>query len=284
MKILVTGSKGQLGSEIKFLSPHHNHDFVFIDFDDLDLTKTETIIPYLTTINPDFIVNCAAYTAVDKAEDESDIAAQINEHAPSEIAKYCKESGCRLIHISTDYVFDGNFDRPITEDDKPNPKSVYGQTKLAGENAVLDTLASAYVIRTSWVYSEFGNNFVKTMVRLGKEKDEINVVSDQFGTPTWARDLAGFILSLIPEINKGNDQPGIYHFSNEGEISWYNFAQRIIELSSINCKVNPIGTNQFPTKAKRPSYSVLDKSKLKTNFDFDVPNWQDSLRHYIDNV
>jgi dTDP-4-dehydrorhamnose reductase len=284
MKILVTGSKGQLGSEIKFLSPHHNHNFVFIDFDDLDLTKTETIIPYLTTINPDFIVNCAAYTAVDKAEDESDMAAQINEHAPSEIAKYCKESGCRLIHISTDYVFDGSFDRPITEDDKPNPQSVYGQTKLAGENAVLATLANAYVIRTSWVYSEFGNNFVKTMVRLGKEKDEINVVSDQFGTPTWARDLAGFILSLIPEINKGNDQPGIYHFSNDGEISWYDFAQRIIELSSINCKVNPIGTNQFPKKAKRPSYSVLDKSKLKTNFDFNVPNWQDSLRHYIDNI
>ncbi|MEQ8926126.1 MAG: dTDP-4-dehydrorhamnose reductase, partial [Fulvivirga sp.] len=220
MKILVTGSKGQLGSEIKYLSTDYNYEFVFIDFNELDLSKTESICPFLSGINPDFIINCAAYTAVDKAEDEPLLAAKINEHAPAEIAKYCNESGCRLIHISTDYVFDGVFDRPITEEDKPNPKSVYGKTKLEGEKAILTSLKNVYILRTSWVYSEFGNNFVKTMIRLGQERDEINVASDQFGSPTWARDLANAILTLISEINDGNDVPGIYHFSNEGEISW----------------------------------------------------------------
>lgn len=284
MKILVTGSKGQLGSEIKFLSTDHNYDFVFIDLDELNLSKTETILPYLSKINPEFIINCAAYTAVDKAEDEPDLAALINDKAPAIIANFCKESGCRLIHISTDYVFDGNFDRPINEDDKPNPTSVYGATKSNGEKVILSQLSDAYIIRTSWVYSEFGNNFVKTMMRLGKEREEINVVSDQFGTPTWARDLARTILFLISKVIEGKDKPGLYHYSNEGAITWYDFAKKIMELSSINCMVNPITTSQFPTKAKRPSYSVLDKSKFKSNFDLKVPEWQDSLKKYLDNI
>ena len=281
MKILVTGSKGQLGSEIRFLSTNYNFEFVFVDFEELDLSKTESIHPFLKNVNPDFIINCAAYTAVDKAEDEPEIAAQINEHAPAEIAKFCRESDCRLIHISTDYVFDGKFDRPIKEDDLPNPTSVYGLTKLNGEKAIQEELTNYYIIRTSWVYSKFGNNFVKTMMRLGEERDEINVVSDQFGTPTWARDLAKTILTIISEINKGNDHPGIYHFSNEGEISWFDFAVEIMRLANLDCKVNPIATADYPTRAKRPGYSVLDKSKLKLVFGQNMTSWKESLALYL---
>ena len=281
MKILVTGSKGQLGSEIEYLSSNYNFNFIFIDLEELDLTDTKSIIPFLKNINPDFIINCAAYTAVDKAEDESKLATQINEHAPAEIAKYCQISGCRLIHISTDYVFDGVFDRPINETDKPNPKSVYGQTKLDGENAILNLLPNAYIIRTAWVYSEFGNNFVKTMMRLGHERNELNVVSDQYGTPTWARDLAASILKIISEIERGNDKPGVYHYSNEGAISWFEFAKKIMELAKIHCQVNPIETKDYPTKADRPKYSVLDKSKIKLAFDVNIPNWKDSLENYL---
>lgn len=281
MKVLVTGAKGQLGSEIRFLSPQYNYEFQFIDLDELDLTQLGEIEPYLSIQKPDFIINCAAYTAVDKAEDDIDLCEKLNALAPGTIAEYCTNNGCRLIHISTDYVFDGNFDRPISEDDKPNPKSVYGQTKLAGENAVLDTAASAYVIRTSWVYSEFGNNFVKTMLRLGKEKDEIGVVADQYGSPTWARDLAYAILKIIDEVKNGNDHPGIYHCSNEGAISWFDFASEIIKVADFKCKVNPITTAQFPTKAIRPKYSVLDKSKIAATFKVNVPIWVDSVNKYL---
>lgn len=281
MKILVTGAKGQLGSEINYLSNEYNFDFVFADIDELDLTKTELIQPFLSSISPDFIINCAAYTAVDKAEDEPELARSINAETPKEIAKYCKISGCRLIHISTDYVFDGNFDRPIREDDKPNPTSVYGKTKLDGEKTIQSILTNSYIIRTSWVYSEFGNNFVKTMIRLGSEREELNVVSDQFGTPTWARDLAHCILVIISHIENGNDQPGIYHYSNDGEISWYDFAVEIMNQHSLSCKVNPITSDQFPTKARRPKYGVLDKSKIKTNYNCRIPNWKVSLKKYV---
>jgi dTDP-4-dehydrorhamnose reductase len=280
MKILVTGAKGQLGSEIKFLSPQYDYEFIFIDLDELDLTKLDEIPTYLSNQNPDFIINCAAYTAVDKAEDDIELAEIINAKAPKIIAEYCAKSDCRLIHISTDYVFDGDFKRPIVETDTPNPKSVYGQSKLNGENAIKELLVNVYIIRTSWVYSEFGNNFVKTMLRLGKEKDKINVVSDQFGTPTWARDLAHAILKIIGQIENGIDHPGIYHYSNEGVISWYDFAIEIMSLAKLNCKVNPITTSDFPTKANRPKYSVLDKTKIKEIMKVQIPNWRESLGIY----
>ena len=240
MKVLVTGAKGQLGSEIKILSEQFDHEFHFIDLDELDLTRINEIPLYLSRKNPDYIINCAAYTAEDKAEDDIELVQIINAKAPEKIAEYCAKSGCRLIHISTDYVFDGNFNRPISETDIPNPKSIYGKSKLDGEADILALLDNAFIIRTSWVYSEFGNNFVKTMLRLGAEKDEINVVSYQYGTPTWAYDLAEAILKIIDQIEEGNDHPGLYHFSNEGAISWYDFAVEIMRLANLNCKVNPI--------------------------------------------
>jgi dTDP-4-dehydrorhamnose reductase len=284
MKIVVTGSKGQLGSEIKFLSPQHEFGFIFIDLEELDLTKLDEIPTYLSTQNPDFIINCAAYTAVDRAEDEFVLADIINAKAPAKIAQYCAESGCRLIHISTDYVFDGNFKKPIEESDKPNPRSVYGKTKLAGENAILILLSNAYIIRTSWVYSEFGNNFVKTMLRLGNEKADISVVSDQVGTPTWARDLAETILKIIHQIEVGKDHPGIYHFSNGGTISWYNFGYEIMNLANLNCKVHPISTSDYPTRAERPQYSVLSKSKIKSQLEINIPHWKESLKSCLNNM
>lgn len=277
MKILVTGAEGQLGSEIRELSINTNYSFEFIDRKELDLTKLESIIPFLEHSNPDFIINCAAYTAVDKAEDEPEIAQLINAKAPEKIAEYCSKNGKRLIHISTDYVFDGNFSKPIIESDKPNPQSVYGKTKLDGENAINHLLGNAYIIRTAWVYSPFGNNFVKTMLRLGKEKDEINVVSDQIGSPTYARDLAEAILNIIKEINNGNDMPGVYHYSNEGVCSWYDFAAEIMKQAGLDCKVNPITTKEFPTKAKRPAYSVLNKAKVKNQFKLETHSWSKSL-------
>ena len=284
MKILVTGAKGQLGSEIRYLSGVQSHEFDFIDFEELDLTKSDLIVPFLSAKQPDFIINCAAYTAVDNAEDELDLAVQINKIAPAEIAKYCKESGCRLIHISTDYVFDGNFSRPINEGDSPNPKSVYGQSKLDGEKAVQQLLSDAYIIRTSWVYSEFGNNFVKTMLRLGSEKEEISVVADQYGTPTWARDLADAILQIVNQTTTGNDVPGIYHYSNEGEISWCDFAVEIIKQTKLKCKVNPITTLEYPTKAERPKNSVLSKAKISDTFLINIPSWDVSLNKFLSNI
>ena len=283
MKLLVTGAKGQLGSEIKYLSSKLDFEFEFIDREELDLSSTEAIIPLLNKINPDYIINCAAYTAVDRAEDETELAQLINVDAPREIAVFCKNNGSRLIHISTDYVFDGDFNRPINEEDNPNPQSVYGQTKLEGEKAIRQFLKDAYIIRTAWVYSSFGNNFVKTMLRLGKEKDELNVVSDQIGSPTYARDLAAAILQIIIEIENGNDQPGLYHFSNDGECSWYEFASEIMSMAELNCKVNPIPTSEFPTKAERPKYSVLDKTKIKSRFALNIPTWSVSLQNVLKN-
>jgi len=283
MKILVTGAKGQLGSEIKVLSADKNFSFEFIDQDELDLTKLESIEPFLNHSNPDFIVNCAAYTAVDKAEDEPTLAEMINAKAPKTIATYCKKNLKRLIHISTDYVFDGDFKRPIREDDQPNPQSVYGKTKLDGEKNVLEILTNAYIIRTAWVYSTFGNNFVKTMLKLGKERDELNVVSDQIGSPTYARDLGSAILHIIEEIKKGNDQPGIYHYSNEGICSWYDFAGEIMQLANLICQIKPISTAEFPTKAKRPAYSVLNKDKISGCFKLVAPHWKNSLKTLLTN-
>ncbi len=281
MKIVVTGAKGQLGSEIKFLAPQYQYEFHFIDLDELDLTKLDEISLYLSKYDPDYIINCAAYTAVDKAEDDVIMADIINAKAPEKIAEYCVKSSCRLIHISTDYVFDGNFDRPIIETDIPNPKSVYGQTKLDGESAILALLDNAYIIRTSWVYSRFGNNFVKTMLRLGSERDDLSVVSDQFGTPTWARDLAETILIIIQQIQTGNDYPGIYHFSNDGAISWYDFAVEIMNQAELNCKVHKIQTSEYPTRAERPKYSVLDKTNIRNILNVKITNWKKSLSRHL---
>lgn len=284
MKILVTGANGQLGSEIKQLSTKNDYNFEFIDREELDLNNLGSIGQFLNISNPNFIINCAAYTAVDKAEDEPELARIINADAPNEIAKFCKANCSRLIHISTDYVFDGDFDRPIKESDRPNPKSVYGKTKLEGEKAVNEILDSAYIIRTAWVYSAFGSNFVKTMLRLGKEREELNVVDDQIGSPTYARDLAAAILHIIQEIEKGNDQPGLYHFSNEGVCSWYDFACEIMEIAELDCKVNAIPTSEFPTKAKRPAYSVLDKTKLKQAYGIGIKHWSNSLSNCLSEI
>lgn len=277
MKILVTGANGQLGSEVRDLSTNYPYDFEFIDLNELDLTKTGEITPFLQRSDPDFIINCAAYTAVDKAEDEPAVANIINAQVPGIIAEYSQQNNARLIHISTDYVFDTNIAEPIGENMTPDPQSVYGKTKWSGEKAINGFLKNAYIIRTSWVYSSFGNNFVKTMIRLGQEREEISVVDDQYGTPTYARDLAEAIFTIVGQVINGHDVPGTYHFSNEGSGSWYDFAVRIMELAAVNCRVKPIPTSSYPTKAKRPSYSVLNKAKIKATFAPNIPHWTESL-------
>ena len=266
-KILVTGCNGQLGNEIKLLIP----DAVFTDADILDITDEVAVNAFIKENSIDTIINCAAYTAVDKAEDDADLAKKVNEDGPKNLAK----TGCKIIHISTDYVFDGSNCRPYTPDDKTNPISVYGKTKLNGENAVAKFAKEYVIIRTAWLYSSFGNNFVKTMRRLGSERETLNVVCDQTGTPTYAKDLAEAIVRILPQLNEANS--GIYHFSNEGTCSWYDFAVEIMALSDLACKVSPILSADYPTKATRPFYSVLDKSKLKKTFNITIPHWKESL-------
>lgn len=283
MKIIVTGSSGQVGSEIRSLSANHpDHKFIFCDKNDMDLSSSEAIEKYLTEKEFDLIINCGAYTQVDQAEDEPDLARKINADAPKTIASVCKQKNARLIHISTDYVFNGRHYRPITEEDIPNPDSVYGQTKLEGEQGVIATLPASYVIRTSWVYSTFGSNFVKTMIRLSKERDKLTIVSDQVGTPTYARHLADTILTIAEKIDTEDDKPGIYHFSNEGACSWYDFAYTIMQETGKNCLITPILSADFPTKATRPFYSVLDKSKIKQTFDITIPHWTKGLQSYLE--
>ena len=267
-KILVTGSNGQLGSELKELLPNA----IFTDADVLDITNPNAINSFVKNNNIEIIINCAAYTAVDKAEDEHELAQRINCDGPKNLA----ETGCKIIHISTDYVFDGKACQPYTPDNKPAPISVYGKTKLAGETAVIESAKEYIIIRTAWLYSSYGNNFVKTMRRLGSERETINVVYDQIGSPTYAKDLAETIVKILPQMN--NNTNGIYHFSNEGVCSWYDFAKEIMELSNLSCKVSPILSAEYPTKATRPFYSVLDKSKLRKTFNISIPHWKESLR------
>lgn len=276
--VLVTGSKGQLGNEISLIAPDYNFlSFVFIDKEEVDISDEEKLNHYLGQFKIDYIINCAAYTAVDLAEKEQEIAQKVNELAPLFLAKYCKQNSVRLIHISTDYVFDGESNKPINETSPTNPLSVYGITKLAGEKRIQEILSNAYIFRTAWVYSVFGKNFVKTMLNLGRQKDQLNVVVDQVGTPTCARDLANTILVVIKNIEEGNDVPGIYHYTNEGVTSWYDFAVAIFELAGLNCKVNAIPSSAYPTPARRPVFSVLDKSKIKQTFTLDIPHWRVSL-------
>lgn len=272
--ILVTGANGQLGSEIKYLSQFHNFSFLFTDIDELDITRIDDIRAFFSSHKIDYVVNCAAYTAVDKAEEEKELADLVNHAAARNLAIISKEFKKKLIHISTDFVFDGNLSIPYTENDKTNPGSVYGTTKLAGEKAVLKYGREIIIIRTSWLYSSYGNNFVKTMIRLSKERDSLGIVSDQIGTPTYARDLAETILHII---NSGNFQSGIYHYSNEGAASWYDFAKAIVEMAGIKCNIYPIETVQYPTPTKRPSYSVLNKAKIKSVYKINIPDWKNSL-------
>ncbi|MBR3501481.1 MAG: dTDP-4-dehydrorhamnose reductase [Alphaproteobacteria bacterium] len=268
---LITGSNGQLGTELSKLLP----EAILTDVADLDITDETAVKAYVEAHNVDTIINCAAYTAVDKAEDDTELAAKININGPRNLAK----SGARIVHISTDYVFDGQGYKPYQPEDEANPVSVYGKTKLAGEQEVLKYANEAIIIRTAWLYSPYGNNFVKTMRRLGAEKESLNVVADQIGTPTYAADLAKAIAQILPQISPQNK--GVYHFTNEGVCSWYDFARKIMELSELKCKVNPIPSSAYPTKATRPFYSVLDKSKIKNTFNIEIPHWEESLKECL---
>lgn len=280
--ILVTGAEGQLGCEIKVLSKHEpEYNFIFIDKKEVDLTNERDFLSFTDKYNFKYLINCAAYTAVDLAENEKELAREVNESVPEMLARFCKSKGVRLIHISTDYVFDGSGNRPITESIAPNPISVYGKTKLNREKRAIEIDNYAYVIRTSWVYSSHGKNFVKTMLTLGKQRDELNVVYDQIGSPTNATDLAEVIITIIKKIENGIDNPGIYHYSNEGAVSWFDFAVEIMRLANLKCKINPILTYEYPTAAQRPVFSVLDKSKIKKAFDIKIPHWTKSLEKTI---
>ena len=274
--VLVTGANGQLGQCIKDLQPKYpDLRFIFTDYLDLDITNLDQVKTFFNENNLDYCINCAAYTAVDKAETEKELAHKINVTGPENLALTCKANNVILIHVSTDFVFDGKSKKPYSETDKPNPLGVYGKTKLDGEKAIQNSIMSYFIIRTSWLYSEHGNNFVKTMLRLTESRDKISVVSDQIGSPTYAGDLAQAIIKII-EIN--SDTYGLYHFSNDGEVSWFDFAKAIFVASKKDIKVTPINTKDYPTAAKRPKYSVLDKAKIKAISKIEINFWEDSLK------
>jgi dTDP-4-dehydrorhamnose reductase len=284
--ILITGAKGQLGNDLKVVSKKYfGYDFLFTDVDTLDITDAKKTESFIQKAKPDWIINCAAYTQVDKAESDYQAALMINGTGVKNIADSIKDSTCRFIHISTDYVFDGNSNVPYTDSSQVNPMSAYGRSKLEGEKAALKHYGSM-VIRTSWLYSSFGNNFVKTVIRLANEKDSVRIVSDQTGSPTYARDLAEAILQIISGVirNQLAFNSGIYHYSNEGVCSWYDFALAIIEESGINCQVVPISTAEYPTAAKRPAYSVLNHSKIRENYNLTIPHWRLSLRNCLKEI
>jgi dTDP-4-dehydrorhamnose reductase len=288
--ILVTGANGQLGKELQTAATFYpQYNFLFAGREILAIENDAAVKKYFTDHTIDFCINCAAYTAVDKAEAETDQAFVINATATGYLAAACKAHHAVFIHVSTDYVFDGNGTQPYKESDTTNPVSVYGQSKLKGESLALENNADAIIIRTSWVYSSFGNNFVKTMLRLMKERDSINVVNDQCGRPTYAADLANAILKIVEQKSKGKSQNSkndlignIFNYSNDGDvITWYDFAVAIKELSGSKCMVNPIPTTQYPTPAKRPQYSVLDTAKIKATFNIQIPQWKDSLQQCL---
>jgi dTDP-4-dehydrorhamnose reductase len=309
-RILVTGKNGQLGQSILAIaSAYPQYDFVFVGREELDLSSSQSTADYFSKNAFDVMINCAAYTAVDKAESEPELANQINHLAVKQLAEIAKQQNASLIHISTDYVFDGTQHRPYIESEATAPQGVYGDTKLKGEQAMQSVNPKGCILRTSWVYSEFGNNFVKTMLRLGKERDSLNVIFDQVGSPTYATDLAEAILAVLshtllgaesqsmPQVGHSELAEGsskseedssvthqndagvkIYHYSNEGVCSWYDFAKAIFELSGMDCKVFPIETKDYPTPAKRPHYSLMNKAKIKQAYGLDIPYWRDSLK------
>lgn len=279
MVVLVTGANGQLGQSLRFVAPNYPElEFVFCASSDLDISNPDNCEAVFARIKPNFCVNAAAYTAVDKAESEGARAYLINVIGAQNIAEACKKHTTILLHVSTDFVFDGSKKSPYTEEDIPNPTGVYGQTKLDGEKSIQSVFDHYYIIRTSWVYSQFGNNFMKTMLRLASERDSLSVVNDQIGTPTNAVDLAE---ALVRIITSGFQLPassfGIYNFSNEGHCSWYDFAKKIFEINGISINLQPIPTSSFPTPAKRPQYSVLDKAKIKKVFGLEISNWEQAL-------
>ncbi|MEI6865495.1 dTDP-4-dehydrorhamnose reductase [Flavicella sp.] len=282
MKILVTGANGQLGSEIKERQEDFpNWNFLFCDVSELDITNLEAVESFVSKNEISAIVNCAAYTAVDLAETNIECCEAVNVMGAKNLAIVADKNKIKYIHTSTDFVFDGHHYLPYKEKDCPNPMTVYGRTKLQGEQEVLNKCPKSIVIRTAWLYSSYGGNFVKTMQRLGREREQLNVIFDQVGTPTWAGDLAGVILEIIRELEKGGSQKGLYHYSNEGLASWYDFAVEIMELSNLDCKVLPIETKEYPTPAPRPAYSVLNKSKIKNDFGLEIPHWKQSLKKCI---
>ncbi len=281
--ILITGSKGQLGSELNLLSKSYSgYDFIFTDLDNLDITDSEKTAGFIQKTRPDWIINCAAYNLVDKAESEPDKAIQINGAAVKNLAESVSGSECKFIHVSTDYVFDGSSNVPYNESSETNPQSSYGRSKLAGErNALLHN--GTMIIRTAWLYSSFGANFVKTILPRAKENDSLRVVFDQIGSPTYAADLADAIMKIIAGVirNKIAFNAGIYHYSNEGVCSWYDFAEAIVREAGIQCKVLPILSRDYPSAARRPFYSVLDKTKIKETYNLEIPHWSSSLKKCI---
>jgi dTDP-4-dehydrorhamnose reductase len=284
MKILVTGGNGQLGSSLKkFSGDYKDHDFTFIDVQDLDLTDSSGMNNFLSEHKPGIVINCAAYTAVDKAESEPGMAMAVNATVPGVMAGICAKSGIRLIHISTDYVFDGKSYMPYKETDPVNPVSVYSKSKLEGETRILQENVKGIIIRTSWLYSEYGQNFVKTILKKGKELGKLRVVYDQIGGPTYAGDLARALLHILPQVAE-MDSMEIYHYADEGAISWFDFAHAIIGISGINCSLEPIESKDFPSPAARPAYSVFNKAKIKEQFGLTIPYWRTSLKECLSNM
>jgi len=286
MKLLVTGANGQLGRSIQRIiaSAKQVNEFVFVGRDELNFSQNDNLEKYFKENSFDVVINCAAYTAVDKAEEQQELANQINHVAVEKLAEIAQKNNIKLIHISTDYVFDGESPHSYTETDKTNPINIYGETKLAGEKALQAIMpTNAIIIRTSWVYSEYGNNFVDIMLKLGKNRDELNVVNDQVGSPTYAIDLANTILKIIDskDYQTKNQATEIYHYSNKGKVSWYEFAKEIFELAGIYCVVKPITTKQYPTPAKRPKNTFMNKAKISETFSVSIPNWKESLNTCI---
>ena len=287
MRVLITGSNGQLGSEIRELETNYKKlDLVFKDLPALDICNFNLLQSFIIDNNINAVINCAAYTAVDKAEQDAEIAEEVNSKGVLNLVNALKSVNGKLIHISTDYVFNGDHFMPYNESDCVSPTGVYGETKREGELAVINSALDAIVIRTSWLYSSYGNNFVKTMLRLAKQKEELSVIFDQVGTPTYARDLAKTCLEILCGDSSVNisKNGNLYHYSNEGVASWYDFAISIMKMGGENCKVIPIQTKDYPTLAKRPHYSILNKTKIKSDFKIEIPYWRDSLKDCIEKI
>jgi dTDP-4-dehydrorhamnose reductase len=281
-KILVTGANGQLGTSLQAMTKSFpGFEFLFTDVMELDITQKEQLQNFFTDKRPDFLINCAAYTAVDKAEEEIALARKLNEDACENLAAVCRDFKTTMIHISTDFVFDGQSNQPYSENDASNPLSVYGNTKLQGELKIQSVFEDYLIIRTAWLYADEGHNFVKTILRKGRETGKLKVVYDQIGCPTYAADLAQAIMYII---SSGSSHRGVFHYSNEGAISWYDFAQAITDLAAIACEIEAVPSAEFPTPAIRPNYSVLDKSKIKKAFDMDIPYWRTSLKKCIEHI
>lgn len=282
MKIVVLGASGQLGSCLKKISAERNlTDISFPSEEQANILDKDLLDKLFSTEKPQYVINCAAYTAVDKAEDDVDTCRKVNRDGAAYIAAVCKKYQAALIHISTDFVFKGDVPKLLSETDPAEPENIYGLTKLEGEAAITEILPEHYTIRTSWLYSEFGNNFVKTMLRLGRERDQLGVIVDQVGSPTYAIDLANVILDIV---DSGNKAYGIYHYSNEGVTSWYDFAKAVFDISNTEVTLNPVKTSEYVTKAVRPAYSVMDKTKIKSTFSIQIPNWRDSLRVCMEKI